>query len=148
MSKSVESEAQLPQRVKQFYVRISTERDAALEELPKLYSQDVHFINPVVDQHGLPAFEETWKKALRQYKVFEFKDVQVTGTNELFSLTYSMNIKFAFGPMFVTDMSTDYHAKNGKIFLCRDYFDPLGALVQPFPPLNWLYRKIFGTLVA
>ena len=148
MSKSVESEAQLPQRVKQFYVRISTERDAALEELPKLYSQDVHFINPVVDQHGLPAFEETWKKALRQYKVFEFKDVQVTGTNELFSLTYSMNIKFAIGPTFVTNMATDCHAKDGKIYLCRDYFDPLGTLVGPFGPINWLYKKIFSHLVA
>lgn len=148
MSKSVESEAQLPQRVKQFYVRISTERDAALEELPRLYSHDVHFINPVVDQHGLPAFEETWKKALRQYKVFEFKDVQVTGTNELFSLTYSMNIKFAIGPTFVTNMATDCHAKDGKIFLCRDYFDPLGTLVGPFGPLKWLYRTIFSHLVA
>ena len=147
MSKSVEREA-LPQQVKKFYERISKEGSPALEELAKLFSPDIHFINPVVDQHGLDNFMASWVKALKQYKVFEFKDIEVTGTDELFSLTYSMNIKFAFGPMFVTEMSTDYHAKNGKIFLCRDYFDPLGALVQPFPPLNWLYRKIFGTLVA
>ncbi len=147
MSKSVEGVG-LPQQVKKFYERISIEGSPALEELPKLYSPDVHFINPVVDQHGLPAFIETWEKALRQYKVFEFKDIEVTGTEELFSLTYSMNIKFSFGPTFTTEMSTDCHAKNGKIFLCRDYFDPLGALVQPFGPLNWLYRKIFSKLVA
>ena len=147
MSKSVQGEA-LPQRVKKFYERISVERDAALEELPKLYSEDVRFINPVVDQRGLSNFEETWKKALRQYKTFEFKNVLVTGTDELFSLTYSMNIKFAIGPTFVTEMATDCHAKDGKIFLCRDYFDPLGTLVGPFGPISWLYKKIFSHLVA
>lgn len=148
MAKSVASEAELPQRVKRFYERISVERDAALEELAKLYSADVHFINPVVDQRGLPAFEATWRKALKQYKVFEFKDVLVTGTDELFSLTYSMNIKFGIGPTFVTNMATDCHAKDGKVFFCRDYFDPLGTLVGPFAPLNWLYKAIFSHLVA
>ncbi|MFZ5439921.1 MAG: nuclear transport factor 2 family protein [Myxococcota bacterium] len=138
----------LPQRIKQFYERISVDREAALEELPKLYSADVHFINPVVDQRGLENFIETWKKALRQYKTFEFKDIEVTGTEELFSLTYSMNIRFALGPVFKTDMSTDCHGKDGKVVFCRDYFDPLGALVGPFGPIDWLYKKIFGFLVA
>lgn len=73
--------APLPQRIKQFYERISVDREAALEELPKLYSADVRFINPVVDQRGLQNFIETWKKALRQYKTFEFKDLEVTGTD-------------------------------------------------------------------
>lgn len=135
-------------RIKRFYERISVDRDAALEDLPKLYSADVHFINPVVDQTGLENFIETWKKALKQYKVFEFKDLEVTGDDALFSLTYSMNIRFSFGPTFKTDMSTDCHAKDGKVYFCRDYFDPLGALVQPFPPIAWLYKKVFGTLVA
>lgn len=141
-------EGTLPQRVKQFYERISMERDAALEELPKLYRADVHFINPVVDQHGLENFIETWVKALKQYKTFEFKDVQVMGTDEVFSLTYSMNIKFGVGPTFKTDMSTDCRAKDGKVSFCRDYFDPLGTLVRPFGPLDWLYKKIFSHLVA
>ncbi len=147
MSKSVEGDG-LPQRVLKFYERISTEREPALEELVKLYSADIHFINPVVDQRGLEAFTEVWVKALKQYKIFEFKDLLVTGTEELFSLTYSMNIKFSFGPVFTTQMSTDCHAKDGKIFLCRDYFDPLGTLVGPFKPLNWLYRAVFSHLVA
>lgn len=147
MSQSVGSES-LPLRVKRFYERISVERDAALEEIPRLYAEDIRFINPVVDETGLNTFVEYWKKALRSYKVFEFKDVQVTGTDELFSLTYSMNVKFGIGPAFTNTMSTDCHAKDGKVFLCRDFFDPLGMLVQPFPPLNWLYKKVFGLLVA
>lgn len=153
MAEAVASEATggqggLPGRVKAFYERISVEREGALEELKKLYSADVHFINPVVDQKGIDAFTEVWVRALKMYKVFEFKDVVVTGTEEVFSLTYSMNIKFSFGPTFSTDMATDCRAKDGKVYFCRDYFDPLGTLVGPFPPLNWLYRLVFSHLVA
>ena len=81
------------------------ERGAALVDLPSLYSDDVHFINPVVDQRGLAAFGEAWEKALRKYKVFLFHDIEVLGTDEHFTLTYSMTISFGFGPSFTTDGS-------------------------------------------
>lgn len=145
---NTEARDTLPQRVKRFYERVTTEREGALEDLPRLYSADVHFVNPVVNQRGLEAFVETWKKALKQYKVFEFHELEVTGTETLFSLTYSMRIKFAMGPIFTTDMSTDCHGQDGRVVYCRDYFDPLGALVQPFAPLDWMYKKVFGWLVA
>ena len=140
--------ASLPHRIKDFYERVSIEREAALVELPNLYGEQVHFINPVVDQHGLAAFREAWDTGLRKYKIFRFHDIEVIGTDECFSLTYSMTIAFGFGPKFRTDMATTCRASGGKVVYCRDYFDPLGALMQPFRILNWLYRKIFGVLVA
>ena len=60
----------LPNRIKEFYERVSVERGAALVDLAALYSDDVHFINPVVDQHGIEAFKEAWVTGLRKYKVF------------------------------------------------------------------------------
>ena len=138
----------LPNRIKEFYERVSVERGAALVELPALYSDDVHFINPVVDQRGIEAFKEAWVTGLRKYKVFLFHDIQVLGTDEQFTLTYSMTISFGFGPSFKTDMATACRARDGKVVLCRDYFDPLGSLVEPFGPVRWLYRKVFGVLVA
>lgn len=138
-------------RIRSFYERISVDRDAALEELPKLYTADVHFINPVGDNAGLDAFTQNWVRALSQYSLFEFKDIEVTGTEEIFSLTYSMRIKLKalpFSPVFVSAMATDCHSKDGKVFFCRDYFDVGGTLLSPFPPLLWVYKKIAGLLVA
>ena len=86
--------ASLPNRIKEFYERVSVERDAALAELPNLYDERVHFINPVVDQQGIVAFREAWDTALRKYKVFKFHDIEVIGNDDLFSLTYSMTISF------------------------------------------------------
>ena len=140
--------ASLPSRIKEFYERVSVERGAALDELPNLYDERVHFINPVVDEKGLVAFRGAWDTALRKYKVFKFHDIEVIGTDEQFSLTYSMTISFGFGPDFRTDMATLCRASGGKVVFLRDYFDPLGSLVQPLGPINWLYRKVFGVLVA
>ena len=140
--------ASLPNRVRAFYERVSQERGAALVDLPNLYSEDVHFINPVVDQRGLAAFRGAWDEALRKYKVFQFHDIEVIGTDEQFSLTYSMTISFGFGPSFITDMATSCRARDGRVVYLRDYFDPLGALMQPLGPLSWCYKKVFGLLVA
>jgi ketosteroid isomerase-like protein len=138
----------LPLRIKDFYERVSVEREAALEELPALYAPEVRFVNPVVDETGLVTFEAYWKKALRLYKRFVFRDLQVVGDDALFTLTYTMEVRFALGPVFVNAMSTDCHGRDGRVVYCRDYFDPLGTLVSPFPVANWLYKKLFGLLVA
>jgi len=138
----------LPNRIKEFYERVSVERGAALDELPNLYDERVHFINPVVDETGLAAFRGAWDTALRKYKVFKFHDIDVIGTDDQFSLTYAMTISFGVGPDFRTDMATSCRASRGKVIFLRDYFDPLGSLMQPLPPANWLYRKVFGVLVA
>jgi ketosteroid isomerase-like protein len=140
--------ASLPERVKRFYERVSTEGTAALAELEDLYTTDIHFINPVVDERGLPAFEQQWRKALRMYKVFRFEDIQVVGDDASFSLTYSMSLRFGFGPVFRTEMATDCHGRDGKVYRARDYFDPLGSILGPFPVLSWVYKKVFGVLVA
>jgi len=140
--------ASLPNRIKAFYERISAERGAALVDLAELYDDEVHFINPVIDQRGLKAFGQAWNEALRKYRTFLFHDIEVIGTDEQFSLTYSMTISFGFGPSFTTAMATTCRARAGKVAYVRDYFDPLGALVQPVAPLNWCYRKVFGVLVA
>ena len=138
----------LPQRVKQFYELVNVDRAKALEQLPLLYAADVQFVNPVADQTGLQRFIETWKGAFKLYTLFEFENVRVMGTEEAFALTYVMKLKFSFGPVFPSEMATYCLSRDGKVFYCRDYFDPLGSLVTPFPPFNWLYRFIFSRLVA
>lgn len=140
----------IKERIKAFFERVTIEGATAIEELPSLYTADVHFINPVGDNVGLEAFTKNWVRAFKQYSLFEFKDLEVTGSDEMFSLTYSMNIKLRlpFSPVFTTAMATDCHAKDGKVYFCRDYFDVGGSLLAPFPPLLWVYKKLAGLVVA
>lgn len=138
----------LPARVLAFYERFSREGLAAMSDLDAIYSPDVHFVNPVVDSRGIEEFRKVWRKAFRMYKVFECHDIVVSGNEEVFSLTYYMRIRFAIGPVFITEMMTECRARAGRITYCRDYFDPLGTLVSPIAPLRQLYRFVFRFLVA
>lgn len=138
----------LPMRLKAFFERVSIERDPALADLSTVYAADIHFVNPVVDDRGIAAFVGVWKRALRMYRRFEFSDIVVAGTDDVFSLSYTMNIRFFIGPTFQTDMMTQCRGRDGKVVYCRDYFDPLGSLVRPVAPLAWLYRFVFGFIVS
>lgn len=138
----------LPHRVKRFYERVSREREAALVELPELYTSDIRFQNPVVDERGLDAFRRQWDRAFSQYKVFEFVNIELVGDDRAFTMRYEMNIRFALGPTFRTAMVTDSQGRDGKVFHTRDYFDVVGSLVEPFPLVSWAYKKIAGLVVA
>ncbi len=139
----------LPVRMIAFFNRVTTDREAALEDLTHVYARDIHFISPVVDSSGIDVFAESWRRAFRQYKMFVFKNLAYTGDEQRFTLTYEMHIRFAFGPVFVTQMATECEANGEKLVAtCRDYFDPLGSLLGAFPPLSWVYKKLFGLVVA
>lgn len=140
--------ASLPQRIKSFYERMGRERDRVLPELPHLYTTDVRFQNPVGDYQGLDAFRRQWERAFSQYKEFEVVNIEYVGDDRTFTMTYSMNVSFAIGPTFRLDMSTDFEGRDGKVYITRDYFDVMGSLLSPFPIATWLYKKIFGLVVA
>ena len=44
--------------------------------------------------------------AKSRIKVFEFHDIEVTGNADYFAMTYSMAVKFGFGPVFKSPMAT------------------------------------------
>jgi len=138
----------LPQRIKTLYSLVATDPAKVLAELPELYTSDLHFINPVVDLRGLDAFTAQWKKAFSTYKLFEIVDIEVVGDEQHFSMTYTMNIRFAFGPTFRMSLATDFRGRDGKVYYTCDYFDVVGSVLEPFPLLSCLYKKIFGLLVA
>ena len=139
----------LPERVRAFYERVNEEREGALVELPELYDEAMIFANPVLEEQGIDRFESFWHEAFAKYKTFQFDGLTLAGDDEdFFTMTYSMRVGFCIGPTFTVISATDFHAKDGKVIRTRDYFDPLGTLLAPFPLLNWLYRKIFRVLVA
>ncbi len=88
------------------------------------------------------------RRALRLYKTFECENVEVSGTDAHFFLSYTMHIRFMVGPTLHIPMSTECRAKDGKVTQCRDYFDPMGALAATAAPAKQVYRRVIGLLVA
>ena len=109
--------ASLPNRIKEFYERVSVERGAALEDLPNLYADQRALHQPGGRSARPRGVSRSLGDGATQYKVFRFHDIEVIGTDEQFSLTYSMTIAFGFGPDFTTDMATLCRASDGKVDL-------------------------------
>ncbi len=143
-----EKTASLAERVKAFYERVSTDRERALEQLPELFSSDVQFVNPVADKHGLDEFREAWVKAFSMYKVFTFSELKPNGGDDHFTMTYVMKNGFGIGPVFKGTYISEYKARDGKVYWMRDYFDTVGTLLAPVPPLLALYKWVFRFLIA
>lgn len=137
-----------PGRILAFYERVSREGAAALEELPTLFTEDVHFLNPVVDETGLETFHAQWRRAFAMYKVFEFRDIIVMGTEDRFVLSYVMHVGFFIGPTLRIPSTTECFTRSGKVYELRDSFDTMVTLLQPVAPLLWLYKKAMRTLIA
>jgi hypothetical protein len=137
----------LPERTRAFYEAVSKDGEKALSELPAVYATDVEFSNPVGKDRGLAEFEKVWIKGFRTYKLLEFQNIEVVGNDEYFTMTYTMAVKFALGPVFKSRMATSFYGKEGKVCFTRDYFDPLGSLLAPFPVMSWGYQKVIGAFI-
>ena len=138
----------LPQRIQTFYKRVSDEGSAALSELDALFTKDIHFMNPVVDEKGIDTFRAQWKRAFSMYTTFKFTPLEVLGDEEHFTLSYEMSVGFFIGPVLVIPLVTECRGRNGKVYWMRDYFDTMTTLLQPVPPLLWLYKTVMRALVA
>lgn len=138
----------LPQRMQRFYERVSSERERALVELPELFTNDIHFMNPVVDEMGMDKFYAQWMRAFSMYKTFHFEGFYVTGDDQRFIMSYTMMNGFVIGPVFTIKLTTECWARDGKICKMRDEFDVMGTFLQPFPLLTWMYRSACRILIA
>lgn len=148
MQPSLATREPLHERLGRFYARISSEGSAALDELPELFSEDIHFVNPVVDGRGLANFRDQWERAFRLYKVFRFSDIRVDGSGDRFTLIYTMQVRFIVGPLFDIPLTTAVEAQGDKITSMRDYFDTFQVLLQPVSPLLRLYRWALRFLIV
>jgi hypothetical protein len=142
------SNESLGKRTLAFYERASREGRAALEELPTVFSNDIHFMNPVVDEQGIDTFRAQWERAFGMYSVFNFSEFVLEGDDSHFTLSYVMKIQFLIGPVFVIPLVTECKGQKGKVVWMKDYFDTMTTLLQPVPPLLWLYKTIMRVLVA
>ena len=141
-------QASLPLRTQRFYERVSAERERALVELDDVFTQDVHFMNPVVDEIGMQKFRAQWLRAFNMYTVFHFSNFFVTGNDDRFIMSYEMRTKFFIGPVFTIKLTTECFGRDGKVATMRDEFDTMITLLQPFPLLTCAYKAVMRVLIA
>ncbi|MBK7154473.1 MAG: FAD-binding protein [Sandaracinaceae bacterium] len=130
----------LPERMQAFYEQLNVDHEAALRQLPELYTQDVQFVSPIEERDGIHAFQGSWEAAFKTYKAFTFTDFKCIGDDESFALFYTMTIEIAVGNPMPTPTATLFIAREGKVYYQYDYWDTVGGLSQIYPPLHTAYE--------
>lgn len=129
----------LPERMQAFYERLNVEREAGLDELPNLYTDDIQFISPIEERDGIGAYKSSWESAFQTYKGFTFTDFKCVGDERAFALFYTMTIDIGIGNPMPTPTATLFIAREGKVYYQYDYWDTVGGLMQIYPPLRTAY---------
>ncbi len=135
----------LPERLQRFYETCTVERERALDLLPTLFAEDVHFRDPFRETIGIDPLRELFVRMFKQYKHVAFTEFRIDGDERAFTMTYLMHLKMAVGPTFSTPMASVVRAKDGKVVDLLDYYDFPSGLVSPLPLLSAAYRKIINT---
>lgn len=136
----------LRDRLAAYYASMGKEREPALDRLGDYFHQDIHFVDPFRDTHGMADFRKLFDRMFKQYRVVEFTGFVGHGDDEAFTLRYQMRLKMAVGPVFTTDMVSLCRARDGKVFELVDVYDMTSSLVSPFGLLRRLYRAIINAL--
>ena len=136
--------ASLPNRIKDF-TSASVERGAALEDL-RTYDDGVLHQPGGQISTASRRFRKPRETALRSIGCSASRH-RSDRHRRASSRSPTDDHRLRFWPR-LHDGHGDVAAPARKVIFLRDYFDPLGSLMQPLPPANWLYRKVFGVLVA
>ncbi|APR80040.1 FAD-linked oxidoreductase [Minicystis rosea] len=123
-----------------FYERLNEEKEAALAELPDLYTDDIQFISPIEERDGIEAFKTSWAQAFKTYQAFTFHDFKCIGDDQAFALFYTMTIYIGVGNPMPTPTATLFIAREGKVYYQYDYWDTVGGLTMIYPPLHTAYQ--------
>ncbi|HEY4057449.1 MAG TPA: FAD-binding protein, partial [Kofleriaceae bacterium] len=136
----------LPHRLQQFYEALSVDREAALDRLGDVFTDDIHFRDPFRDTNGMPAFRRLFERALAQYPGWSFTEFRIVGDAEQFTLTYNMRMRMAIGPEFVTPMASVCVVRDGKVSDLTDYYDFTEGLLSPVRLAGKAYRAFINRM--
>jgi len=140
------AEVPLPARLQRFYADLALEREARLDQLGELFTDDVEFIDPFRHTHGLAELRVLFERMFHQYRHIRFDGFVMAGTHEAFTLTYRMGMRMVVGPEFVTQMASVVVARDGRVSKLTDYYDFGSALLSPVAPLVSVYQQAMRRL--
>lgn len=117
-----------------------------LETLKNLYADNVEFIDPVHQIHGLAGLEQYFAHAYQNLQHCEFA-MGAHGVGQQWGFV-SWQMRFRHpainsGALIVVDGSTELtYDDAGKIVRHRDYYDLTQMVYQHLPVLGWLTGKV------
>ena len=113
-----------------------------------VYAEDVHFIDPTQERHGIEAYIKAQDGLMQRCDDVFLETSNVSVTGELAFVEWRMGLKIK-GVEFIYPGTTRLvFGRDGRIVKHRDYFDFVGPTFGPVPILGPLTRWIYKRFVS
>lgn len=116
-----------------FYQKLGSEQ---LNELPNIYSDDIEFVDPVAEHHGIGSVENYFARLLKNCKdctfIIRFHDTDGSKAYVDWQMTFA-HPKLRRGQPIPVDGFSVLELREDKICRQRDYYD-MGAMVYEHVP--------------
>jgi hypothetical protein len=128
----------------EFLAELGAEPERAFARVPELFTDDVHFEDPIVAGRGHAAFIAANRRLVQAARSLyvEVKDRAASG--DTVYLTWIFHYTPVVGPALHVSGVTHARMRDGRVAHHRDYWDVLGALGSSIPGAagikRWLAR--------
>ena len=133
------------EQLRQLFTKPDGQPGPTPEQWKKAYADDVHFIDPTQEKHGIDEYIIAQANLMQRCDdVFlETEAVAISGDTAFVEWKLGLKIK---GIEFIYPGATRLlFGKDGKIVKHRDYFDFIGPTFEPVPVIGsfvrWLYKR-------
>ncbi|MFC0444973.1 nuclear transport factor 2 family protein [Pseudidiomarina halophila] len=135
------------QRLVDYYDEFS---DVKIDELDKLYHEDVTFIDPIHQLHGLDDLKSYFKGTMEGVEQCHFVFTDYAQNNDQWFVNWQMRLchpKLANGSEIVVPGVSHLEFEDDKIIKQRDYYD-LGAMIyEHITLLGYIIGKVKARMV-
>ncbi len=136
------------QKFSEFYQQL--EKDS-LPQLGEIYSDDVVFVDPVSEHHGLPSVERYFRDLMESTTLCKSHITRLMRNDDTAAFCWTMELahpKLNGGKPFEVHGSTWIQVRDDKIVFHRDYFDLGQMAYERIPVLGRLVRIVKRRLAS
>lgn len=148
MSSTNNDAAPLIEKLQKFYDEFA---ESSLDKLDQIYADDVVFIDPIHQTHGIDDLRAYFKHTMSGVEQCHFAFDEQRGDNDVQFLTWQMRLihpKLAKGREIVVPGVSELHIKDGKIGKQQDYYDLGAMLYEHITVLGYVVNKIKQRMIA
>jgi hypothetical protein len=118
------------------------------EQWRALYAEDVHFIDPTQEQHGVEAYLAAQEGLIKRCDDVFLAPGPIVVEGDTAFVEWTMGLKIKGIEFIYPGVTRMRFGDDGKIVEHRDHFDFVGPTFAPVPLLSpftrWLYRRFVG----
>ena len=111
------------------------------------YEDDVLFIDPTQEKHGLDAYIKTQENLIKRCKDVYLETHAVAINQNIGFVEWTMGLKILNKEFIYPGTTRLIFSESGKIKEHRDYFDFCGPTFTPIPVLGSLIKRLYSIFV-